>query len=434
MCRGRPALTLLLALASALALATSALAEDMLRAETDDWILTAPAALGTQADLDLNARGVQLCHDEIEKVIGHRPMNAVKFTMTWQIGGGPTSYATTTGVVSLVPTAAWPLVDPVTRGFRERLVRDGICFGPHEITHVLTWESYGSLWPNEGFATFTDRMYDSTTWRCCSEPLRMTLSCDESGYSFGPERRGYRDLSPFSIDTVSYHTAACYWWEIHRLGGLPAIRGVLASMRRERPRSDGQIVEHANLVLNADLRHVLARFGFTPAELVASPLTRAGLACTLIGAESNDTFAGTAGVDLMCGLAGNDSLGAGDGDDRIDGGEGDDRLAGDAGADTVLGAGGNDAASGGPGADRVAGGPGNDRLGGDGGADRLSAGSGADVLTGGAGADRLHGGSGADVLNARDGRRDVVIGGPGRDRARIDRGVDLVVGVEVLLP
>jgi hypothetical protein len=58
---------------SALAFGTSARADDTFRAETDDWILTAPAALGTQADLELNARGVQLCHDEIEKVIGHRP-------------------------------------------------------------------------------------------------------------------------------------------------------------------------------------------------------------------------------------------------------------------------------------------------------------------------------------------------------------------------
>jgi hypothetical protein len=71
-------LALALAFAGVLALSVSALAEDTLRAETEDWILTAPAELGTQADLDLNARGAQLCHDEIEKVIGHRPTNAAK--------------------------------------------------------------------------------------------------------------------------------------------------------------------------------------------------------------------------------------------------------------------------------------------------------------------------------------------------------------------
>jgi Ca2+-binding RTX toxin-like protein len=54
-------------------------------------------------------------------------------------------------------------------------------------------------------------------------------------------------------------------------------------------------------------------------------------------------------------------------------------------------------------------------------------------VTGGAGSYVLDGGAGADLLNARDGRRDVVVGGPGRDRARVDRRLDRVVGVEVLL-
>ena len=459
---------LLLGAVGALALAGIARGEDLLRAETADWILTAPATLGTQADLELNGRAIQLCHDEIEGVIGHRPSNVAKFTITWQIGG-TYAYATPTGIVSLVPSADWPLIDPNAHGFVQRLVREGICFGPHEITHVLAWESFRSLWPNEGLATFTDRMYDSTTWRCCAEPVRTSLSCDETGYTFGPERHPYADLSPFRIDTVSYHTAACYWWELHRLGGLPAIRGVLASMRRAPPLSDGQVVEHANLVLNADLRPVLARYGFTPAELAAEPLSRAQLPCTLIGTAGEDTFAGTAGTDLMCGLAGRDTLGGGDGDDRVDGAEGDDRLGGDPGVDVVAGGPGADLLSGGSGADRLEGAAGNDRLGGDEGIDTLLAGSGhdtlfggagddrlegadgddrifggagvdqlgggggADVLSGGSGADRLDGGAGADSLNARDGRRDVVLGGPGRDRARVDRGLDRVLGVEVLL-
>jgi hypothetical protein len=420
------------AAAGVLALVGVARSEDLLRAETEDWILTAPATLGTQADLELNGRALQLCHDEIERVIGHRPTNVAKFTATWQIGGSY-SYATPTGIVSLVPSADWPLIDPNVHGFVQRLVREGICFGPHEITHVLAWESFRTLWPNEGLATFTDRMYDSTTWRCCGEPVRTSLSCDETGYTYGPERRAYADLSPFRIDTVSYHTAACYWWELHRLGGLPAIRGVLASMRRTPPLSDGQVVEHANLVLNADLRPVLARYGFTPAELAAAPLSRAGLPCTLIGTAADDAFAGTAGIDLMCGLAGTDTLGGGDGADRLDGADGADRLGADAGDDVVIGGVGADLLSGGPGVDRLEGGPGNDRLGGDEGADQLRGGAGADVLTGGPGADRLDGGAGADSLHARDGRRDVVVGGPGRDRARVDCGLDRVVGVEVLL-
>ena len=38
------------------------------------------------------------------------------------------------------------------------------------------------------------------------------------------------------------------------------------------------------------------------------------------------------------------------------------------------------------------------------------------------------------TLIARDGVRDVVRGGPGTDRARIDPGTDNVAGVETLLP
>ena len=125
----------------------------------------------------------------------------------------------------------------------------------------------------------------------------MRFTCDETGYTYGPERQAHRDLSAFTIDTVSYHTAACYWWEIHRLGGLPAIRGVLASMRRNRPTSAGQIVEHANLVVNADLRPYSPASALRRRAHRLAALTRRGWPCTLIGTESNDTFAGTIGVD-----------------------------------------------------------------------------------------------------------------------------------------
>jgi RTX calcium-binding nonapeptide repeat (4 copies) len=143
-------------------------------------------------------------------------------------------------------------------------------------------------------------------------------------------------------------------------GGLPAIRGVLASMRTQRPTTTGELVlHHANRVLHADLRPVLARYGFEPAELTARPVP-AIPGCTLIGSAQRDAIKGTSGADTVCGLAGND------------------------------------------------------------------------VVTGGAGRDVLEGGPGNDVLEARDRRRDVVRGGPGRDTARIDRGLDRVVGVERL--
>jgi Ca2+-binding RTX toxin-like protein len=58
---------------------------------------------------------------------------------------------------------------------------------------------------------------------------------------------------------------------------------------------------------------------------------------------------------------------------------------------------------------------------GDSGADFLNGGYGPDRLNGGRGRDRLYGGPGADVLRARDGTRDVVSCGSGRDVAVVDR-------------
>jgi hypothetical protein len=64
---------------------------------------------------------------------------------------------------------------------------------------------------------------------------------------------------------------------------------------------------------------------------------------------------------------------------------------------------------------------GNDRLFGRGGSDRLFGGLGNDRLVGGPGADTLEGGPGRDVLETRDGTRDIVRCGPGRDTAIADR-------------
>jgi dipeptidyl aminopeptidase/acylaminoacyl peptidase len=69
-----------------------------------------------------------------------------------------------------------------------------------------------------------------------------------------------------------------------------------------------------------------------------------------------------------------------------------------------------------------------------GGDDVLRGGKGRDTVVGGAGRDVLEGGDGGDTLMARDGRRDIVRGGDDKDSARIDRGLDVVSGVEKLLP
>ena len=55
----------------------------------------------------------------------------------------------------------------------------------------------------------------------------------------------------------------------------------------------------------------------------------------------------------------------------------------------------------------------------------------ADVVRGGGGGDTLLGGSGNDRIMAKDKRRDVVDGGPGRDVGSFDRKLDRVRSVEI---
>jgi hypothetical protein len=98
-------------------------------------------------------------------------------------------------------------------------------------------------------------------------------------------------------------------------------------------------------------------------------------------------------------------------DDRIAGTSGPDEIQGGAGDDVLIGRGAADLLGGGRGKDRLLGGPG------------------ADVLVGGPGADRLRGGPGADLVRARNGGRDRVDCGPGRDTAILDAN-DVAAGCE----
>jgi len=97
-------------------------------------------------------------------------------------------------------------------------------------------------------------------------------------------------------------------------------------------------------------------------------------------------------------------------------------FSGTARADRLTGSSANDVLYGLGGADVLLGRKGNDVLYG---------GRGNDVLDGGPGADRLFGGPGNDTLRARDGRRDLVDCGPGRDTAVVDR-IDRVSGCELV--
>ena len=115
------------------------------------------------------------------------------------------------------------------------------------------------------------------------------------------------------------------------------------------------------------------------------PLRAGGCATQQLGSGGADTLDGTSAADLIFGLGGNDQI-RGRGDD-----------------------------------DCLLGGPGRDRLIGGAGYDRLTGGRGADTLVGGPGANRYDAGAGNDVVNARNGRVELVSCGSGRDLARVDR-------------
>ncbi len=136
------------------------------------------------------------------------------------------------------------------------------------------------------------------------------------------------------------------------------------------------------------------------------------VACTIVGTQASDVLRGTSGRDVICGLGGND------------------RIIALGGGDIVYGGPGNDVIDGGGGNDVLRGGPGNDKLNGRAGNDRLEGGAGADTLIGGTGRDTLLGGSARDLILARDGWRDAVDGGSGRDTATLDRTKDRVRSVE----
>jgi Ca2+-binding RTX toxin-like protein len=98
-------------------------------------------------------------------------------------------------------------------------------------------------------------------------------------------------------------------------------------------------------------------------------------------------------------------------------------IRGDGGADYL--------AAGEPGSELI-GGPGGDWLIGARGPDTLRGGRGEDRISGGSGRDLLFGRQHNDTLFARDGTRDEVRGGSGRDRARIDVRRDLTRSIERL--
>ncbi len=98
------------------------------------------------------------------------------------------------------------------------------------------------------------------------------------------------------------------------------------------------------------------------------------------------------------------------------------KLTGTAKADRLTGGAANDTIHGGGGKDRISGGAGADRLYGD---------AGNDTVTGGTGADSIYGGTGNDSVQARDGTRDRIDCGAGKDTVVADK-TDVVKGCETV--
>jgi Ca2+-binding RTX toxin-like protein len=192
--------------------------------------------------------------------------------------------------------------------------------------------------------------------------------------------------------------------------------------------------------------------GFDGADALDGGAGDAG-ADNLAGGAGPDTLSGGPGADVLSGGHDGDALRGGGGTDRLSGDEGDDDMHGEADADEVVGGPGADVVDGGQGVDladysaataavnisldglrndgergedwvqqveNVRAGAGPDTLVGDALVNQLDGGGGDDLIDGGAGQDVLSGGAGADALRAREGLRDAVACGTGRDVAVID--------------
>jgi Ca2+-binding RTX toxin-like protein len=113
-----------------------------------------------------------------------------------------------------------------------------------------------------------------------------------------------------------------------------------------------------------------------------------------VGTPGDDVLVGTGGLDVLSGRGGDDCLFGRANDDRLTGGTGADLLDGSSGGD---------------------------RMRGDAGNDKLRGGRGNDDITPGAGKDTVAAQGGDDVISARDGTRDTIDCGAGRDKVTADR-------------
>jgi phosphodiesterase/alkaline phosphatase D-like protein len=169
------------------------------------------------------------------------------------------------------------------------------------------------------------------------------------------------------------------WLEIGRRGGALAARAAAVTLR---PSAGTSRVSLRVTGLAPGARYSFRVVARNAAGTASGPAASFGTAarprdehgrrlrCTIVGTNGPDRLVGTGRRDVICGLGGADVLVGRGGDDVLAGGPGNDYLLPGAGRDVVLGAGGNDG------------------------------------------------------VGARDGRADRILGGPGADRARVDRRLD----------
>lgn len=189
----------------------------------------------------------------------------------------------------------------------------------------------------------------------------------------------------------------------------------------------------------------------------------------LAGNDAPNNINGLSGSDVISGAGGDDSLSGSEGNDRIQGGSDDivgDDVSGGEGTDTadystatavtvnlgsigpqLTGGGGLDELTGienligspegddlrgafGPNVLKGGGGP--DTIKDIAGKDRVKGGDGADVLNGGGGKDTVRGGKGPDEVKSKDGRKDIVVCGPGHDTVTAADAKDKLKGCEVV--
>src|SRR5215208_295306 len=137
--------------------------------------------------------------------------------------------------------------------------------------------------------------------------------------------------------------------------------------------------------------------GNLPARFTTNDLPGCPQGGLLLGTDKADVDSypdhpgldGQVGDDEIRGLGGNDSLSGGDGKDVLYGGPGEDRIDGGKGEDVIYGGDGNDISKEGPGT--------------------------VPMLDGGPGEDMIYGGDGNDSLAAKDGQRDKLYCGKGKD-------------------